>query len=106
MFTMTQRSADFLRATHPWLRVLHDNNITAMIQTAGSRLSVAGNRIAKLQVSRLLLELNREIILTDVDAYWSTDPTEYLQGLTTPAGKPVEMAAMKDSCWLELNSGF
>jgi hypothetical protein len=106
LFTMTNESAVFLRSAHPWLRVLHHEGLTSIIKTAGHRANVPGNRVAKLVVSKLLVDMNREVILTDLDVHWLQDPTEHLRSLRTPSGELVDLAAMKDNCWLELNSGF
>jgi hypothetical protein len=105
-FTMTNQSAVFLRSMHPWLRVLYHDGLTNQIQAAGQRANIPGNRVAKLVVSKMLLDLNREVILTDLDVHWLQDPTEHLRSIRTPDGQLADMAAMKDNCWLELNSGF
>merc|ERR1712232_713851 len=106
LFTMSNKSAVFLRRLHPWLRVLYHDGLTQMIKSSGQRLNIPGNRVAKLVLSKMLVNMQREVILSDLDIHWIQDPIEYFQMLRTPAGTLVEMAAMKDSCWLELNSGF
>jgi hypothetical protein len=105
VFTMKSDSARFLRRLYPWLRVLHHDGLKNMIERAGVHANVPGNRIAKLVLANMLVNMEREVLLSDLDIHWIQDPTQYFQTLKTSSGDLVDLAAMKD-CWLELNSGF
>jgi hypothetical protein len=109
IFTLSQQSQQTIQKEHPELRVMWSPELAAHIKTSGLRTGMEAlytNRVAKLAIADLLVHLDREVIMSDLDAHWTQDPAPMLQAMTNSQGKPLDFAAMKDLCWLELNSGF
>eukprot|EP00747_Dinoflagellata_sp_TGD_P145503 gnl/TRDRNA2_/TRDRNA2_176592_c0_seq10.p1 gnl/TRDRNA2_/TRDRNA2_176592_c0~~gnl/TRDRNA2_/TRDRNA2_176592_c0_seq10.p1 ORF type:complete len:576 (-),score=21.29 gnl/TRDRNA2_/TRDRNA2_176592_c0_seq10:144-1829(-) len=107
LLALSEPSARELRKHHQGLRVLYHSALVKLIQQASAHTNMGyNNRMAKLVLADVLLSIDREVLISDVDMHWFQDPTEYLQGLTTPSGMPVDFAAMMDICWLTVNSGF
>lgn len=106
-FPLEEATAAILREQFPDLRLLWHPSMTRTIAHIAQRVNVdVQNRVAKLVVASMLVEKGYEVILSDLDMYWSQNPAGYLRSLKTPSGALVEFAAMQDVCWLELNSGF
>lgn len=97
--------AQQLRQLSPKARVLYhpgmDDSMEVLMSTTNLQRK---NRIWKLGVAQLLLNLGWDVILTDMDVYWVRDPTPVFVAAAAQEG--LEFAAMRSLCWLELNSGF
>lgn len=106
IFALTNRTAVTLRKMHPGVRVLWHPSLDKLLTSVGEHTNIRANRLVKLVFAELILRMNREVLVSDLDTYWFEDPIAHLQALRTPSGEPVDVAAMADSCWLELNSGF
>lgn len=105
IFVGTEEIATELRALNPRARVLYHprfSEATSLIMNR-TRL-VKPSRVWKLMVAQLLLNLQRDLLMTDMDAYFVRDPVPMLAAAAQRDG--LEFAAMKDWCWLEVNSGF
>jgi hypothetical protein len=107
-FPLEEATATVLKKQFPDLRMPWHPSLTHTIAHIAKRTNIGyqQNRIAKLVVASMLVEKGYEVILSDLDMYWSQNPAGYLRSLKTPSGTAVEFAAMRDVCWLELNSGF
>jgi len=109
VFATDPYSVEELHLISPKLRVVLSDDIINVRKAAAERTGLDRNendqnRVLKMVASKLLLNIGRELILTDMDMYWVRDPSVPLQKAAREDG--VELAAMKDLCWLELNSGF
>jgi hypothetical protein len=98
-FTMSKDLADWLRKRYAWLRVLYHSSFDGMFKAAIQRTKLGGtgemNRIAKLVLSDLLVNMNREVLLSDLDVMWIQNPIDYITALRTPSGALPDMVAMK-----------
>eukprot|EP00928_Gymnodinium_smaydae_P026752 TRINITY_DN20910_c0_g1_i1.p1 TRINITY_DN20910_c0_g1~~TRINITY_DN20910_c0_g1_i1.p1 ORF type:complete len:515 (-),score=120.46 TRINITY_DN20910_c0_g1_i1:35-1579(-) len=100
-FAQQDAGQQLVRDVFPEAAVLRDDRLVHALDALGSHVRVSyNNRIAKLAWAALLLENGHEVLVSDTDSFWFTDP---LPQLRHSGG---DMAAMQDLCVLELNSGL
>lgn len=105
IFATTKVLADELRGLNPRLRVLYHPHMWDAVSLISQKTGLHyANRVWKMAVAKLLLNLGRDVLLTDMDVYSVRDPAPMLHEAALREG--LEFAAMQDCCWLELNSGF
>merc|ERR1719240_1565313 len=55
-------------------------------------------------VTKVLLDLGYDVLVSDIDTYWFRDPSPMLQNMMTKDN--LDFVAMRDWCYEDINTGF
>eukprot|EP00928_Gymnodinium_smaydae_P082458 TRINITY_DN6579_c0_g4_i1.p1 TRINITY_DN6579_c0_g4~~TRINITY_DN6579_c0_g4_i1.p1 ORF type:complete len:540 (-),score=111.63 TRINITY_DN6579_c0_g4_i1:63-1682(-) len=106
VFALDQQSANMVVEEMPLSVVFYNGVFVKSMKEQPMSRSIIGdrpnlvNRVAKIWGAAMLLELGHDVLVTDVDSYWFSNPIPYLQK------EEHELTVMQDNCNMDLNSGF
>lgn len=101
IFATSEKAYDSLRKLFPHVTILFHPHMILFQHRMSVRTNLGyENRMWKLIAAQLLLDQNRDVLVSDVDIFWLRDSSNVLHKLD------LDFAAMHDNCEHDINSGF
>jgi len=101
LFGADQNAYDAIVRNFPNTIAVYHPHVRKFAQAMAERTNVVYlNRVFKLVIAQMMLDIGRDVLITDTDIAWIRDSSELLHK------SGLDFAAMPDACEHDINSGF